>query len=138
MAGAQVGLGTATFGTVFVGVFDAEAGFTMDLGSIPEVNVQTDTDTNITYCAGDSIDFGQFSASIQIADGVDVSAIVRTTETLTVTLPNGDNYSGQAFSLVPVLQQVLILKLLRPLFSVGKMATHLQRLHNVIVCISFP
>ena len=97
MAGAQVGLGTATFGTVFVGVFDAEAGFTIDLGSVPEVNVQTDTDTNITYCAGDSIDIGQFSASIQIADGVDVSAIVRTTETLTVTLPNGDNYSGQAF-----------------------------------------
>ncbi len=97
MAGAQVGLGSATFGSIFVGVFDGEAGFTLDNGSVPEVNIQTDTDTNVTYCPGDSIDYGQFAASIQIAAGVDVSAIVKTSETLTVTLPSGDAYAGSAF-----------------------------------------
>ena len=97
MAGAQVGLGTATFGTVFVGVFDGEAGFTPDLGSVAEINTQTDVDTNVTYCAGDSIDYGQFAASVQIAAGVDISAIVKTSETLTVTYPSGDSYSGSAF-----------------------------------------
>lgn len=97
MSTAQVGLGTATFGSVFTGVFDAETGFTLSHASVPEINTQTDGDANITYCAGTSKDFGQFVASIQVADGVDIDAIVGTTETLTVTFVSGDTYIGSAF-----------------------------------------
>ncbi len=93
----QIGLGTATFGTVFVGVFDAETGFSVSHASVPEINTQLDTDPDITYAPGTSKDYGQFVASIQSVDGVDVDAIVGTTETLTVTYPDADTYVGLAF-----------------------------------------
>ncbi len=93
----QIGLGTATFGSVFVGVFDAETGFTVSQASVPEINVQLDTDADITYASGTSKDYGQFVASIQSVDGIDVDAIVGTTETLTITYPDNDTYVGPAF-----------------------------------------
>jgi len=93
----QTGLGSATFGAVFTGVFDAETGFTLSHASVPEINSQTDADADITYCSGTSKDFGQFVASIQIADGVDIDSIVSTTESLTVTFVSGDTYVGDAF-----------------------------------------
>ena len=76
MSGAQVGLGTITFGIIFVGVFDAETGFTVANATVPAVNVQSDTDTNIVYCAGTSKDFGSVTASVQVADNVNVNSLV--------------------------------------------------------------
>lgn len=97
MAGAEVGLGVLTFGTVLVGVFDAATGITIGNASVPEIDTQTDADTDITWCAGDSKDHQQVNASVQVAASVDVSALVGTTETLTYTYPSGDSRVGQAF-----------------------------------------
>ncbi len=96
MSGAQVGLGTITFGIIFVGVFDAETGFTVANATVPAVNVQSDTDTNIVYCAGTSKDFGSVTASVQVADNVNVNSLVGTEEVLTVTYPSGDTETANA------------------------------------------
>ncbi len=92
----QKGLGTLTFGSIFVGVFDAETGIVLSNASVPEINIQTDVDTDIVWCLGDSKDYNQVTASVQVEKNVDVDALVGTTETLTYTYPDGDSKSGDA------------------------------------------
>jgi hypothetical protein len=97
MSATEIGLGSITFGSVFVGIFDAETGFSRTGASVPAVNVQKDADAFVAYCAGDSKDYGTVNASIQLTAGLDIDAIVSTSETLTVTLPSGDTYTASAF-----------------------------------------
>ena len=99
MSGEQIGIGSITVGSLLVGVFDAETGLTVANSSVPAINVQKDTDTNIKYCAGDSTDPGGVTASVLPPAGFDFNAIVRTTETLTITYPSGDTEAGSAFLL---------------------------------------
>ena len=96
MAG-QIGYGSLTFGSVFTGVFRQEDGLQKDNGTAAEVNCTADTDTSMVYEAGDLIDFGQVKATLLIGAGIDINAVVGTTEVLTVTTNDGDTDVGAAF-----------------------------------------
>lgn len=97
MATCQDGYGTLAFGTVLVGVFRQEDGLQKDNGTASEVNCTADTDANMVWQAGDLIDYGQVKATLLIEAGVDINALIGTTETLTVTSADGDTDVGDAF-----------------------------------------
>ena len=96
MSTCQVGYGSITFGSVFAGVFRQEDGIQMDNGTSTVANCTSDSDTNMVWEAGDLVDYGQVKATLLIEKGVDVNDSIGTTETLTVTSPDGDTHSGAA------------------------------------------
>lgn len=96
--------GTVTFGTVLVGTFSSEAGFSYDGKSVESINCTVDTDTVGTYVASDLPEFGQFTGTIYTDATLDLDAVVGTTETLTWTWPLGSGatpkiITGDAFLL---------------------------------------
>ncbi len=94
----QIGMGTVEFGTSLVGTFRAEDGVAMDAASVESVICTKDTDTDEAVESGDVKKHGNLQATILLDDsGLDVDALVGTTDTLTYTTPAGDTYVGQAF-----------------------------------------
>jgi len=91
-------MGTVTFGTSLVGTFKAEDGVQLDCPSVADVNCTLDTDTAEAMAPGDVKKYGQVKATIFLDDsGLDVDALVGTTDTLTYTSPAGDTYAGLAY-----------------------------------------
>lgn len=96
MASCQIGMGTIEWG-ILVGVWKAEDGIQEDDASVAEVECTADTDTDAAYEPGDVTEWGQVKATILLEAGTDVSALVGTKDTLTITDPSGDTTVGVAF-----------------------------------------
>ena len=94
-----IGLATFTFGTTFVGVADAEAGISVGNAVVAEINETTDGDDPliIKYGPSKAKNYGQVTASIQMAKGTDINSLVGTTDTLAITYKSSDSETGQAF-----------------------------------------
>ena len=95
----EIGLATLVFGSTFVGIADAESGISVGNAVAVEVPSSTDGDdpTVIVYTAGKAKDYGQVTASIQVTKGIDINALVGTTDTLTIGYKSTDTEAGQAF-----------------------------------------
>ena len=90
--------GTVTFGSVLVGTFSVQDGFTYDGKSVEAIECTVDTDVVTTFVASDLPTYGQFTGTIYTESTLDLDGVIGTTDTLTWTWPLGSDSTAKAIT----------------------------------------
>jgi hypothetical protein len=90
--------GSVTFGSVIVGTFSVQDGFTYDGKSVEAIECTVDTDVTTTFVPSDLPTFGQFTGTIYTPSTLDLDGVVGTTEALTWTWPTGSDSTPKSIT----------------------------------------